>query len=159
MVFSTLHTNDAPSSVTRMRDMGVESYMITATVEGILAQRLVRCICTDCRTEYEPSPELLMELNLLPADVKGKKFYYGKGCENCNNSGYRKRTGLYELLIMNDELRDLIANDVSTDKLRTACRKMGMTTLRDSGLLAVYNGRDHHRGSGTRNGAGRRKLE
>ncbi len=140
MVFSTLHTNDAPSSVTRLRDMGVESYLITATVEGILGQRLVRRICADCRTEYQPSPELLMELNMLPADVKGMKFYYGKGCDNCNNTGYRKRTGLYELLVMNDNLRDVIAANASTDQLRAMCRKQGMRNLRESGLAAIHNG-------------------
>ncbi|HMP60714.1 MAG TPA: ATPase, T2SS/T4P/T4SS family, partial [Gemmatales bacterium] len=87
IVFSTLHTNDAPSTITRMRDMGLEPYLITATVEGIMAQRLVRKICVDCRTDYEPSPEVLMELNLKPAEVVGKKFYYGRGCDRCNNTG------------------------------------------------------------------------
>src|SRR5205085_10918066 len=81
MVFSTLHTNDAPSTITRLRDMGLEPYLITATVEGILAQRLVRKICANCRTEFVPSPEILMELNLRPEEVKGKKFYYGRGCD------------------------------------------------------------------------------
>src|SRR5438128_6041590 len=94
MVFSTLHTNDAPSTITRLRDMGVEPFLITATVEGILAQRLVRKICEDCRAECEPSPELLMELNLRPDDVRGRKFYYGKGCDRCNNSGHRGRMGI-----------------------------------------------------------------
>jgi type IV pilus assembly protein PilB len=140
IVFSTLHTNDAPSSVTRLRDMGLEPYLITATLEGILAQRLVRKICVDCRTEYEPSPELLMELNLRPQDVKGKKFYYGRGCDRCNNTGHRGRTGIFELMVMNDELRDLIVNNVSTDELRLAARKMGMTTLREAGLRAIFNG-------------------
>jgi type IV pilus assembly protein PilB len=140
MVFSTLHTNDAPGTITRMRDMGLEGYLITATVEGILAQRLVRKICEDCRTEYEPSDDLLMELQLRPHDIKGKKFYYGKGCERCNNTGYRGRTGIHELVAMNDELRDLISTGTSTDKLRVSCRKQGMTTLRESGLRAIYNG-------------------
>src|SRR5439155_10652465 len=81
IVFSTLHTNDAPSTITRLRDMGLEAYLITATVEAILAQRLVRRICEDCRSEFEPSPEMLMELNLKQADIKGKKFFYGKGCD------------------------------------------------------------------------------
>jgi type IV pilus assembly protein PilB len=140
MVFSTLHTNDAPSSITRLRDMGLEAYLITATVEGILAQRLVRKICDDCRTEYEPSPEMLMELNLRPADVQGKKFYYGKGCDRCNNTGHRGRCGIFELVNVNDEIRDLISAGVSTDQLRTACRKQGMSTLRESGLRAIFNG-------------------
>jgi len=140
IVFSTLHTNDAPSSVTRLRDMGLEPYLITATLEGVLAQRLVRKICVDCRTEYEPSPELLMELNLRPQDVKGKKFYYGRGCDRCNNTGHRGRTGIFELLVVNDEIRDMIVNNASTDELRMAARKQGMSTLREAGLRAIFNG-------------------
>jgi type IV pilus assembly protein PilB len=140
IVFSTLHTNDAPSSITRLRDMGLEPYLITATLEGVLAQRLVRKICEDCRTEFEPSPEMLMELNLRPADVTGKKFYYGRGCDRCNNTGYRGRTGIYELLIMNDDLRDLVSDNASTDALRNACRRAGMRTLREAGLRSIYKG-------------------
>jgi type IV pilus assembly protein PilB len=140
MVFSTLHTNDAPSTITRMRDMGLEAYLITATLEGILAQRLVRKICVDCRSEFEPSPEILMELNLLPEDVKGKKFFYGKGCDRCSNTGHKGRTGIHELVVMNDEVRDLISAGTSTDALRVECRKMGMTTLRESGMRAIHSG-------------------
>jgi type IV pilus assembly protein PilB len=140
IVFSTLHTNDAPSSITRLRDMGLEPYLIMATLEGVLAQRLVRKICEDCRTEFEPSAEMLMELNLRPQDVKGKKFYYGRGCDRCNNTGHRGRTGIYELLIMTDDLRDLVANGASTDELRNACRRQGMQPLREAGLRAIYKG-------------------
>jgi type IV pilus assembly protein PilB len=139
-VFSTLHTNDAPSTITRLRDMGVEPFLITATLEGILAQRLVRRICVDCRTEYEPSPKLLMELNLRPQDVVGRKFYYGRGCDRCNNTGHKGRMGLFELLTVNDDIRDLISKGTSTDQLRTEARKMGMPTLRESGLEALYAG-------------------
>src|SRR4029434_244238 len=102
MVFSTLHTNDAPGAVTRLRDMGVEPFLITATLEGIMAQRLVRKICPVCKTEFEPSRDQLMELNLKPEDVRGKKFYFGEGCDKCNNLGFKGRTGIYEFLIMND---------------------------------------------------------
>jgi type IV pilus assembly protein PilB len=140
IVFSTLHTNDAPSSITRLRDMGLEPYLITATLEGVMAQRLVRKICVDCRCEYEPSPELLMELNLRPQDVKGKKFYYGRGCDRCNNTGHRDRCGIFELMVVNDELRDLIVNNASTDELRISARRMGMSTLREAGLRAIFNG-------------------
>lgn len=140
MVFSTLHTNDAPSTIARLRDMGLETFLITATVEAVLAQRLVRKICEDCRTEFEPSPEMLMELNLKASDVVGKKFYYGKGCDRCNNTGHKGRLGIHELLIMNDEIRDLISAGVSTDQLYEACRRMGMITLRESGLRAIWNG-------------------
>jgi type IV pilus assembly protein PilB len=140
LVLSTLHTNDAPSTVTRLRDMGVEPYLITATLEGVLAQRLVRRICPDCRTEYEPSKELLMELNLTPEQVQGKKFYYGRGCERCNNTGFKGRTGLFELLVMNDTIRDLVANNASADAIRQAARKAGMKTLREAGLQALFSG-------------------
>src|SRR5262245_18179820 len=140
MVFSTLHTNDAPTAITRLRDMGVEPFLLTATIEGILAQRLVRKICEDCRTEFEPSDEALMELNLRPEDVKGKKFFYGRGCDRCNNTGFRGRMGIFELVTMTDDLRDLISAGVSTDQLRVACRKTGMTTLRESGLRSIFNG-------------------
>lgn len=140
IVFSTLHTNDAPSSITRLRDMGLEPYLITATVEGILAQRLVRKICEDCRTEYEPSLEQLLELGLRPEDCKGKQFYYGRGCDRCNNTGHRGRMGLFELLVVNDDIRDLVSDGASTDELRTACRRLGMHTLRESGLRAIYQG-------------------
>jgi type IV pilus assembly protein PilB len=140
IVFSTLHTNDAPSAITRLRDMGLDAYLITATVEGILAQRLVRKICEDCRTEYEPSPELLMELNLRPEHIQGKKFFYGTGCDRCNNTGYRGRCGIFELIIMNDDIRDLISNNASTDQLRAACRAHGVLGLREAGLKAIYTG-------------------
>jgi type IV pilus assembly protein PilB len=140
IVFSTLHTNDAPSTITRLRDMGIPTFLITATVEGILAQRLVRKICADCRTEFEPSPEMLMELNLKPSDVSGRSFYYGRGCERCNNTGYRGRTGIYELMVMNDDIRELIMNNASTDQLRAAARRANMMTLREAGLRAIYEG-------------------
>ncbi len=140
MVFSTLHTNDAPSTITRLRDMGVQPFLITATVEAILAQRLVRRICTNCRQEITPSAELLADLQLTRADIEGKKFYRGTGCEQCNNSGYRGRTGLFELMIMTDEIRDMIVKNASTDELRDAARANGMVTLRDAGMAAAYAG-------------------
>jgi type IV pilus assembly protein PilB len=140
MVFSTLHTNDAPSTITRLRDMGLEPYLITATLEGVLAQRLVRKICEDCRTEFEPSPDLLMELNLRPEDVRGKTFYYGRGCDRCNNTGHRGRMGLFELLPVDDDLRDQISAGASTDALRAFCRRKGMSSLRESGMRAIYKG-------------------
>ena len=140
MVFSTLHTNDAPSSVTRLRDMGVEPFLITATVEAIQAQRLVRRVCAACKTPYEPTREQLMELNLTPEQVKGRPFYYGEGCDKCNNLGFKGRTGLYELLIMNDDIRDLVSRGASTDALRNYTRKQGMPSLRDSGFRALFGG-------------------
>ncbi len=141
MVFSTLHTNDAPGTITRMRDMGLETFLLTATLEGILAQRLVRKICEDCRTEFEPSDEILLELGLKRADVPaGKKFYYGRGCDRCSNTGHKGRLGIFELVAVNDDLRDLISAGASTDQMRDACRKHGMQPLRDAGLQAIYNG-------------------
>ena len=140
LVFSTLHTNDAPSTIARLRDMGVPPFMITATVEAILAQRLVRRICADCRTEFEPSDELLMELQLPVEQARKYKFYYGKGCARCNNGGYKGRIGLYELLNINDDIRDLIAANASTDEIRNMARTHGMTTLREAGLKLIFDG-------------------
>jgi type IV pilus assembly protein PilB len=141
MVFSTLHTNDAPSTITRMRDMGLETFLLTATLEGILAQRLVRKICEDCRTEFEPSDEILMELSLRRSDVPaGKKFYYGRGCDRCSNTGHKGRVGIFELVHINDDLRDMISSGGSTDQLREACKKHGMQPLREAGMQAIYNG-------------------
>jgi type IV pilus assembly protein PilB len=140
LVFSTLHTNDAPSTIARLRDMGVPPFMITATVEAILAQRLVRRICADCRTEFEPSDELLMELQLPIEQARKYRFYYGKGCARCNNGGYKGRIGLYELLNVTDDIRDQIAVNASTDELRNVARTQGMTTLRESGLKLIFDG-------------------
>jgi type IV pilus assembly protein PilB len=140
MVFSTLHTNDAPSTITRLRDMGVEPYLITATVEGILAQRLVRRICPACKVALDPSKEQLMELNLAPELAVGKKIYFGEGCDRCNNLGFKGRTGLYELLIMTDELRDMVSKGASTDQLRKNSRERKVKSLRDAGLEALFNG-------------------
>jgi type IV pilus assembly protein PilB len=140
LVFSTLHTNDAPSSVARMLDLGVEPFLITATVEGVIAQRLVRRICSHCKEEYQPTEDQLMELELLPDDVKGQTFCRGRGCDYCNNTGYRGRMGIYEIMVFDDEIRDMIMNHGSTNILRDAARKRGMRTLRQSGLMAIYEG-------------------
>jgi type IV pilus assembly protein PilB len=140
MVFSTLHTNDAPSAITRLRDMGVEPFLITATVESILAQRLVRRICVECRTEFEPSDELLMELQLPIETARQYSFYYGRGCQRCNNSGYKGRTGIYELLDVTDEIRDLVTSNSSVDDIRNFARSQGMTTLREAGLKLIFDG-------------------
>jgi len=140
LVFSTLHTNDAPSAVTRLRDMGIPPFLITATVEAVLAQRLVRRICVECRMEFEPSDELLMELQLPIEQARRYKFYYGKGCPRCNNSGYKGRTGIYELLEVNDDIRDMISSDASVDEMRNLARSQGMTTLREAGLKLIFDG-------------------
>ena len=140
MVFSTLHTNDAPSTVTRLRDMGVPPFLITATVEAILAQRLVRRICTGCREEIVPGADVLADLEMTTDQAVGKKFFRGKGCDKCNRTGYKGRLGIYELLIMNDEMRDMIMRNASTEELREAARRNGMVTLRDSGMEGILTG-------------------
>lgn len=140
LVFTTVHTNDAPSTIARLVDLGLETFLITAALEGVIAQRLVRKICPSCKTQYEPAEEQLMEIGLTPEQVAGKKFYYGKGCGNCNNTGYKGRIGLYEIMQFNDELRDLVMNQASTNVLRKAAIKNGMTLLRENGLAAIYDG-------------------
>lgn len=140
VVFTTLHTNDAPSSIARLLDLGVEPFLLTATIEGIVAQRLVRRICTSCKTAFEPTEAQLMEVMLHPEDVKGKEFYYGRGCDKCNGTGYRGRIAIFEIMVFNDEIRELIMDQASTDLLRAAAQKGGMTLLRDNGLSAIYDG-------------------
>jgi len=140
LVLTTLHTNDAPSSVIRLVDLGVEPFLLTATMEGIVAQRLVRTICKHCKEEYVPKEEELMELNLLPDDVRGKRFMRGRGCENCNKSGFRGRMALFEIMEVNDELRELVMKNSNTNVLRAQARRRGMRTLRESGLLAIFEG-------------------
>ncbi len=140
VVFTTLHTNDAPGSIARLLDLGVEPFLITATLEGIVAQRLVRKICKNCKTSFEPTEAQMMELGLTPESIRGKKFYYGRGCDRCNNTGYRGRIAIFEIMTFNDEIRDLIMNHASTNVLRAAGRKAGMKLLRDNGLAAIYDG-------------------
>ncbi|MHC4387303.1 MAG: GspE/PulE family protein [Planctomycetota bacterium] len=140
LVFTTLHTNDAPSSIARLLDLGVEPFLVTATLEGIVAQRLVRRICENCKTPFKPTEVQLMELGLTTDDIKGKKFYYGRGCDRCNNTGYRGRIAIFEIMTFNDELRDLVMNQASTNVLRAAAQKNGMRLLRECGLAAIYDG-------------------
>lgn len=140
LVFTTLHTNDAPSSIARLLDLGVEPFLLTATLEGIVAQRLVRKICENCKTPFDPTELQLMELGLTPDDVKGKQFFYGRGCKKCNKTGYRGRIALFEVMTFNDEVRDLIMNQASTGVLRAAAQKGGMSLLRESGLATIYDG-------------------
>lgn len=139
-VFSTVHTNDAPSTITRMVDMGVQPFMLTATLEAVVAQRLVRTICPKCTQSYEPDAELLSELGPDAAHLEGASFHYGKGCETCHHTGYKGRTGIFEIMVMTDELRRMILAEVSTDKLGEAARVAGMVTLRQSGIRAVTAG-------------------
>jgi type IV pilus assembly protein PilB len=140
MVFSTLHTNDAPSTITRLRDMGVPPFLLTATLEAVLAQRLVRKICKDCREQTIPNTETLAQLDLTPDDVLDRKFYRGRGCGSCNNTGFKGRTALHELMIVNDQLRDMVNQGGSTEQLRDAALQTGMRSLRLAGLEKVYGG-------------------
>ncbi|HEX4415508.1 MAG TPA: ATPase, T2SS/T4P/T4SS family [Lacipirellulaceae bacterium] len=140
LVFSTLHTNDAPSTITRLKDMGIPTFLITATVEAILAQRLVRKVCTQCREEYTPPREVLEDLELTSEQIRGKRFYRGAGCEVCNNTGYKGRVGLFELMIMNNELRDKIMSNAQTDELRALAVKNGMVSLRAAGIRSCFEG-------------------
>jgi len=140
LVFSTLHTNDAPSTVLRLLDLGMESFLLTATIEAIIGQRLVRRICVHCKEEYVPTDEELLELQLYRRDVEGRTFYRGRGCDNCNHSGYRGRRAIFEVMEMDDHLRELVMHQASTNVLRNEAKKRGMRALRESGLLAVFEG-------------------
>ncbi len=140
LVLSTLHTNDAPGAVTRLLDMGCEPFLLAATLEAVLAQRLLRTICKACRRPYEPSAALLSQLGLTPQEIGDKSFYLGNGCDECNGSGYRGRRGLYELLDVTDPLRDLISNKAPTLVLKQKAIELGMQTLRDDGLRNIYDG-------------------
>jgi type IV pilus assembly protein PilB len=139
-VFSTLHTNDAPSTITRLKDMGVPTVLITATLEAILAQRLVRRICTQCREETEPTAEMLAQLGLTPAEQSAMKYFRGSGCDVCNNTGYKGRVGLFELMIITDKLRDMIMTNASVDDMRIEAQRNGMVALRDAGLAFIRQG-------------------
>jgi len=140
LVFTTLHTNDAPSSILRLLDLGVEAFLLTATIEAIVAQRLVRRICVKCKEEFVPTEEQLMELSLRQDDVRNRTFMRGRGCEACNRSGYKGRMAIFEIMNMDDDVRELVIQQASTNVLRAEARRRGMRTLRESGLLAIYEG-------------------
>jgi type IV pilus assembly protein PilB len=139
LVLSTLHTNDAPSATTRMLDLGLEAFLIAATLEAIVAQRLVRKICNSCKEYYEPEQEHTLELGLRHEAIAGKKFAYGRGCSRCNSTGYKGRMALYEMFRVNDEIKQMIMDGAGVAALREAGRRHGMRTLRESGLLAIYD--------------------
>jgi len=140
LVLSTLHTNDAPGAVTRLVDMGVEPFLISSTLMGVLGQRLVRTVCKKCRTPFEPTESQLDTLNLSPHDIGEKVFYYGRGCSSCNDSGYLGRKGIYELLVVNDILRNMINERAPTVVLRQKAIELGMITLREDGLRGIFAG-------------------
>ena len=140
VVLSTLHTNDAPGAVTRLIDMGLEPFLIAASLEAVLAQRLVRRICRTCRTPYEPSAELIEMLQVDPLDIADKDFYYGAGCPDCNRTGYRGRIGLFEMIMITDSFRELVTARAPTLVMRQKAIEQGMRTLRDDGLRAIFDG-------------------
>ena len=140
VVLSTLHTNDAPGAVTRLIDMGLEPFLISASIEGILAQRLLRRICKTCRTAYEPDKEVIGMLDVDALEIANKKFYFGKGCADCNRSGYKGRQGLFELMTISDSIRTLITQRAPTLVLKQKAIEVGMRPLRDDGLRCIFDG-------------------
>lgn len=140
LVLSTLHTNDAPGAVTRLVDMGTEPFLVSSTLMAVLGQRLVRKVCKECRTSFEPTEAQLALLNLSPHDLGDKVFYYGRGCSNCNDTGYRGRKGIYELLVCSDTIRSMITERAPTVVLRQKAVELGMVTLREDGLRSIFDG-------------------
>jgi type IV pilus assembly protein PilB len=140
LVFTTLHTNDAPGAITRLIDMGVEPFLISSTLEAVLGQRLLRSICPQCRTTYQPSETLLAHLGLTRRDIGERNFYCGKGCEACNQTGYKGRKGIYELMKITDPLRELINERAPTVTLKEKAVELGMVTMRHDGLRSVFAG-------------------
>lgn len=140
LVLSTLHTNDAPGAVTRLVDMGVEPFLISSTLMAVLAQRLVRTVCKKCRTPFEPTESQLSLLNLSPHDIGDKVFYYGRGCQVCNDTGYKGRRGIFELLVVTDPIRNLINERAPSVVMRQKAVELGMVTLREDGLRGIFDG-------------------
>ena len=140
LVLSTLHTNDAPSAITRMLDMGIDDFLLSATLEAIVAQRLVRTICPNCKELYTPEEEHLFDLQIREEVIGDKQFAFGTGCQECNGTGYKGRVGVYEFLVMSDNIRKLIVDNANINVIRNQARSEGMRTLRESGVLAVMEG-------------------
>jgi type IV pilus assembly protein PilB len=140
LVFTTLHTNDAPGAITRLIDMGVEPFLISATLEAVLGQRLLRSICPNCRAPYQPNESVLAQLELSKRDIGDRKFFYGKGCDACNHTGYKGRKGIYELMKITDPLRELINERAPTVVLKQKAIELGMVTLRQDGLRSIFAG-------------------
>ena len=141
LVLSTLHTNDASGAITRLVDMGSEPFLVAASLEGVLAQRLIRTICSECKSPYEPSQAILSQLGVSPHELGDKSFYTGKGCQKCAQSGYKGRGGLFELLNVTDPLRELIIERAPSVVIKQKAIELGMTTLREDGLRSIYEGK------------------
>jgi type IV pilus assembly protein PilB len=140
VVLATLHTNDAPGAVTRLIDMGLEPFLISASLEGILGQRLVRRVCKSCKTAYEPGHDIIEMLGADALEIADKQFFFGKGCPECSQTGYRGRQGLFELLMVTDAIRELVTKKAPTLVLKQKAMEQGMRTLRDDGLRAIFDG-------------------
>ena len=140
LVFTTLHTNDSPGAVTRMINMGVEPFLISSTLQAVLAQRLVRSACKKCKVAYEPSETVLTQLGLTKEDTAGRPFYYGKGCMECNETGYRGRKGLFELLLITEPIRELVNMRAPAGVIRARALELGMRTLREDGIRSILDG-------------------
>ena len=140
LVLSTLHSNDAPATITRLINMGLKPYLITASLVAVISQRLIRKICLDCKEEYTPDNDVIHELNFTDHDLQGKHFYRGKGCNSCNHTGYKGRMSILEIMLMDEEICSHVIKQSSTETLRETARKNGMRTLVESGLNAIYDG-------------------
>jgi type IV pilus assembly protein PilB len=140
LVLSTVHTNDAPGTITRLIDMGIEPFLISSAVILILAQRLVRKTCMDCRELIKVHPQLLIDLGIAPDEVKSFQVYKGKGCPICNNTGYKGRIGLYEVMPMKEEVKELVLSRASTSEIKKEAIRLGMKTLRQSGIMKIKEG-------------------
>jgi type IV pilus assembly protein PilB len=140
LVFTTLHTNDAPGAVTRLIDMGVEPFLISSTLEAVLGQRLLRTICPQCRDTYQPSDVLLDQLGISRREIGDRHFYYGRGCDACNHTGYKGRKGIYELMKITDPIRELINERAATVVMKQKAVELGMITLRQDGVRSIFAG-------------------
>ena len=140
LVFTTLHTNDAPTAITRLLDMGLEPFLLSATLETVVAQRLVRTICLKCKAPYEPTDEDLMSLSLKRKDLAGQRFFYGKGCDTCKGTGYKGRTAIFEMLRVDDSIRELILTRTSSSQIRMVAQRSGMRPLREAGIQKIFAG-------------------
>jgi general secretion pathway protein E len=140
LVFSTLHTNDSAGATTRLVDMGIEPYLVSSSVIAVMAQRLVRLICPDCREEYKPDDATLADIGLSEDDLRGRTIYRGKGCDTCSGRGYLGRTGIYELLVVDSNIQNLIVSRADSNVIKREARKNGMVTLREDGLRKMLAG-------------------
>ncbi len=140
LVFSTLHTNDAPGATTRLVEMGVKPFLVASAIQAVIAQRLLRTICKECKEPYDPDPMVIKDLGFDPDEYKGSTFMRGRGCETCSYTGYKGRTAIHEVMENSDEIRDLVMDNSSTDAIRNTARKQGMRTLREDGWQKVLRG-------------------